>query len=108
LAWYCKGVKLRREYARQHTIALSKESAMLGLGLIGFLIVGLVAGYIAERMTGRSHTLLQNLLTGVVGAYLGGILFWVLGLQATNIIGALIVATIGAIVLLLIVQRIQR
>lgn len=81
---------------------------MLGLGLISFLIVGLIAGYIAERLTGREHTLVQNLVTGVVGAYVGGILFWVLGLQATNIIGALIVATIGAVVLLLVVGRLRR
>jgi uncharacterized membrane protein YeaQ/YmgE (transglycosylase-associated protein family) len=108
LAWRSDRAKLRREYARKRNVVLTKERAMLGLGLIGFLIVGLIAGYIAERMTGRSHTLLQNLLTGVVGAYLGGILFWVLGLQPTNIIGALIVATIGAIVLLMIVQRVQR
>jgi uncharacterized membrane protein YeaQ/YmgE (transglycosylase-associated protein family) len=80
---------------------------MLGLGLIGFLIVGLIAGYIAEKIHGRQHTLLQNLVVGVVGAYLGGILAWILGLQPTNIIGALIVATIGAILLLFIVDRVR-
>jgi uncharacterized membrane protein YeaQ/YmgE (transglycosylase-associated protein family) len=80
---------------------------MLGLGLIGFLIVGLIAGYLAEKIHGRSHTLLQNLVVGVVGAYLGGILAWILGLQPTNIIGALIVATIGAILLLFIVDRVR-
>lgn len=81
---------------------------MLGLGLISFLIVGLVAGYAAERLTGRSHTLVQNLLVGVVGAYVGGILFWIIGLRPTNIIGAAIVATVGAVVLLFVVEQLRR
>jgi uncharacterized membrane protein YeaQ/YmgE (transglycosylase-associated protein family) len=80
---------------------------MLGLGLIGFLIVGLIAGYIAEKIHGRQHTLLQNLLIGVIGAYLGGILAWIIGLQPTNIIGALLVATIGAVLLLFIVDKLR-
>jgi uncharacterized membrane protein YeaQ/YmgE (transglycosylase-associated protein family) len=80
---------------------------MLGLGLIGFLIVGLIAGYIAEKIHGRSHSLLKNLAVGVIGAYLGGILAWILGLQPTNIIGALIVATLGAVLLLFIVDRLR-
>lgn len=81
---------------------------MLGLGLISFLIVGLVAGYVATNVTGRSHTLLQNLLTGIVGAYLGGALFWIIGLRATGFIGALVVATVGSVVLLFLLDRFHR
>lgn len=40
---------------------------MLGLGLLSFLIVGLIAGYFATNLTGRNHTLGQNLATGIVG-----------------------------------------
>jgi uncharacterized membrane protein YeaQ/YmgE (transglycosylase-associated protein family) len=36
---------------------------------------------------------------------LGGVLFWVAGLQATNLIGAIIVATVGAVVLLFLLNR---
>lgn len=78
---------------------------MLGLGLISFLIVGLAAGFIAGRITGETHTLLQNLLTGVAGAFLGGVLFWVLGLRATGFVGALVVATVGSVVLLYLLDR---
>lgn len=78
---------------------------MLGLGLISFLIVGLIAGHAAARITGEAHTLLQNLLTGVLGAFLGGILFWVVGLQATGFIGALVVATVGSVLLLYLLDR---
>lgn len=81
---------------------------MLGLGIIGFLIVGLAAGYIAARIKGESQGLVQNLVTGVVGAFLGGALFWVFGLRATGFIGALVVATIGSVVLLWLLDRARK
>lgn len=79
---------------------------MLGLGLVSFLIVGLIAGYVASRVTGERRGLMQNLLTGVAGAFLGGILFWIVGLRATGFVGALVVATIGSIVLLYLLDRV--
>jgi uncharacterized membrane protein YeaQ/YmgE (transglycosylase-associated protein family) len=81
---------------------------MLGLGLISFLIVGLIAGYAANSIAGRWDSLLQNLITGVIGAFVGGALFWVLGLRATGFIGALVIATVGAVVLLFLTDRFRR
>jgi uncharacterized membrane protein YeaQ/YmgE (transglycosylase-associated protein family) len=76
---------------------------MQGIGWISFLFVGLIAGWIAEKVMGRSHGLLRNLLVGVIGAYLGAFLFSAVSLgPAVNFWGALVVATIGAIVLLAI------
>lgn len=76
---------------------------MEGIGWISFLIIGLIAGWIAEKVMSRSHGLLTNLGVGVIGAYLGGFLFSLLGLSSGGFIGALVVATIGAIALLAIV-----
>lgn len=77
---------------------------MEGIGWISFLIIGLIAGWIAEQVMSRSHGLLTNLIVGVIGAYLGGFLFSLLGLTTTGgFIGALVVATVGAIALLAIV-----
>jgi uncharacterized membrane protein YeaQ/YmgE (transglycosylase-associated protein family) len=76
---------------------------MQGLGWLSFLFVGLIAGWIAERVMSRSHGLITNLIVGVIGAYLGAFLFRLFGLATTGFIGALVVATIGAIVLLAIV-----
>jgi uncharacterized membrane protein YeaQ/YmgE (transglycosylase-associated protein family) len=76
---------------------------MEGIGWISFLFIGLIAGFIAEKVMSRSHGLVTNLVVGVIGAYLGALLFWLIGLQATGFIGALVVATIGAIVLLALV-----
>jgi uncharacterized membrane protein YeaQ/YmgE (transglycosylase-associated protein family) len=70
---------------------------MDGLGLLGFLIVGLIAGYIAEKATGSNHGLLTNLAVGVVGALIGGFLAGLLGIQLFGFIGALVIATLGAI-----------
>lgn len=81
---------------------------MLGLGVVSFLIVGLIAGFAATSLAGRREGLVQNLLVGVVGAFVGGALFWVLGLRATGFVGALVVATVGAVVLLWILDRANR
>ncbi len=81
---------------------------MLGLGFVSFLIVGLIAGFLASRLTGERHSLLQNLATGVAGAFLGGVLFWVIGLRATGFIGAIVVATVGSVVLLFLLDRLDK
>ena len=44
---------------------------MSGLGWLSFLIVGLIAGWIAEQIMKREHGLFINLVVGVIGAYLG-------------------------------------
>lgn len=81
---------------------------MLGLGLVSFLIVGLIAGFVASRITGQRRSLVQNLVTGGAGAFLGGVLFWIVGLRATGFIGALVVATVGSVVLLFLLNRLGR
>jgi uncharacterized membrane protein YeaQ/YmgE (transglycosylase-associated protein family) len=80
---------------------------MSGLGWLSFLIVGLIAGWLAEKIMSRQHGLGINLVVGVIGAYLGAFLFRLIGLQTTGFIGALVVATIGSVVLLAIVGAIR-
>lgn len=60
-----------------------------------------------RRWWARNHGLLTNLVVGVVGAYVGAFIFSLLGLQAGGLIGALVVATIGAIALLALVGAIR-
>lgn len=80
---------------------------MSGLGWLSFLIVGLIAGWVAEQVMKRGHGLVENLVVGVVGAYLGAFLFRILGLTSTGLVGALVVAIVGSIVLLAIVGAIR-
>jgi uncharacterized membrane protein YeaQ/YmgE (transglycosylase-associated protein family) len=75
--------------------------------LIMFLVIGLVAGAIASFYMGRQQELVPNLLIGIVGAFIGGFTAKLLGLTAYNVIGEVVVATVGAIICLFIWQRIR-
>ena len=55
--------------------------SMPGVGFIGMLIIGLIAGYIAEKVTSSDHGLLTNLLVGIAGSFVGGTLANVLNIQ---------------------------
>ncbi|APW62160.1 GlsB/YeaQ/YmgE family stress response membrane protein [Paludisphaera borealis] len=77
--------------------------------LIWFLLIGLVAGWLAGQITkGRSLGTTNNMIVGVLGAIFGGFLFSIIGLSATNTIGSLITATLGAVVVLFLLTRYGR
>jgi uncharacterized membrane protein YeaQ/YmgE (transglycosylase-associated protein family) len=80
------------------------------MNLLWFLIVGLVAGWLAGLLVkGGGFGLIGDLVVGVIGAFLGGFLFSTLGVSAGGgLIGSIIVATIGAVLLLFIVRLIRR
>lgn len=80
------------------------------MNILWFLIVGLIAGWLAGLLVkGGGFGLVGDLVVGVVGAFLGGFLFSSLGISAGGgLIGSIIVATIGAVVLLFIVRLIKR
>jgi uncharacterized membrane protein YeaQ/YmgE (transglycosylase-associated protein family) len=81
--------------------------SMPGVGFISMLIIGILAGYIAETVTSSNHGLLTNLLVGIAGSFVGGTLANVLNVEFYGWLGNLIVATIGAILLLWIWQSIR-
>lgn len=77
--------------------------------LILFLVIGLVAGWLASRiMKGRGFGLVGDLVVGVIGALLGGWLFGLLGISLGGLIGDLVTALIGAIVLLYVLRLVKR
>jgi uncharacterized membrane protein YeaQ/YmgE (transglycosylase-associated protein family) len=74
-------------------------------GIIGWILVGLAAGWLASAIMKRKGSLITNVLLGLVGAIVGGVLFSLLGLEGSgNILGSILVATVGAIVILAIVS----
>lgn len=79
----------------------------MDVGLIGFLIIGLLAGFIAEKVMNSRHGLLTNLIVGVIGAYLGPFLAGLLGISFAGFLGSLVIATIGAIVFLFLLRLIK-
>jgi len=44
---------------------------MPGVGFFGMLIIGIIAGWIAEKITASDHCLLTNLLVGAAGSFVG-------------------------------------
>jgi len=80
------------------------------MSLLWFLVVGLVAGWLAGILVkGGGFGLAGDLIVGVIGAFLGGFLFSTFGVSmGGGLVGSLIVATVGAVVLLFIVRLIKR
>ncbi len=73
-----------------------------------FLIIGAIAGAVAGRIVeGRGYGLLGNIVVGVIGSLVGGYLFDLLNIRVM-LFGSLITATVGAIVLLLVVNYVRR
>ena len=73
---------------------------------IYIILIGIAAGFLAGWiMKGRGFGWIINLILGIVGSFIGGWLFGVLGISlGTGLIGTLITAVIGAVVLIFIVN----
>ena len=80
---------------------------MEGVGWFATIIIGILAGWIAEKVTSRNHGLFMNLIIGLIGALLGGWLAHAMGIAYKGWWASLLVSTIGAIVLLFIVGLIR-
>lgn len=73
--------------------------------MLWFLIIGAIAGWLAGQISrGSGFGLLGDIVVGVVGAFLGGFIFNLIGISAYGTIGSIIVATIGAVVLLWVLR----
>jgi uncharacterized membrane protein YeaQ/YmgE (transglycosylase-associated protein family) len=77
--------------------------------VIWFLLVGLVAGWLAGKlMKGSGFGVIGDIVIGIVGAFVGGFLFRLVGLSATGTIGSIIMATIGAMVLVAVARALRK
>jgi uncharacterized membrane protein YeaQ/YmgE (transglycosylase-associated protein family) len=79
-------------------------------GLLYWLIVGLIAGWLAGVvMKGGGYGMLADIILGILGGVLGGWIFTKLGIAAGGgLIGGIIVAFIGAVVLVAITRVLKR
>ncbi|MEZ4887394.1 MAG: GlsB/YeaQ/YmgE family stress response membrane protein [Chitinophagales bacterium] len=76
--------------------------------LIILLIVGAVAGWLANQlMKGRSMSLVWTVILGVAGAYIGNIVLDLVGIHASKLLGQILSATFGAVILLFIAAKIR-
>jgi uncharacterized membrane protein YeaQ/YmgE (transglycosylase-associated protein family) len=82
------------------------------VGIIVALVIGAIAGWLAGLVVeGGGFGLLGNILVGIAGAFMAALLFPRLGLGLTlggGIVGAILTSTLGAVVLLLIINLLQR
>jgi uncharacterized membrane protein YeaQ/YmgE (transglycosylase-associated protein family) len=74
--------------------------------LIWEICVGILAGFLAGKiMRGKGYGVLMDLLLGLVGALVGGFVFSLLGLYSYGLVGQLVIATAGAVILIWLVRR---
>ncbi len=73
------------------------------------ILVGIIAGWLAGQLfKGSGFGILGNLIVGALGALAGALIFGLLGFAPTNLMGRIISATVGAVVLLALLVKFVR
>ncbi|AFY74080.1 putative membrane protein [Synechococcus sp. PCC 7502] len=72
------------------------------MNILWFILIGMAAGWLAGQLVkGSGFGLVGDIVVGIIGALLGGLIFSTFGVSAGGgLLGSLIVATIGAVILL--------
>jgi uncharacterized membrane protein YeaQ/YmgE (transglycosylase-associated protein family) len=81
------------------------------MNILTWLVVGLIAGVLASLvMGGTGFGIIGDIIIGIVGAFIGGWLFSAMGVAVPlgGIAGTILVAFIGAVVLLFIIRLVRR
>lgn len=80
------------------------------MGILLWIVFGAIAGWIASMITNTSSGLLLDIIIGIVGAVVGGWIMSTLGSTGTTGFNlySLLVAILGAVVLLVVVKAIRR
>jgi uncharacterized membrane protein YeaQ/YmgE (transglycosylase-associated protein family) len=76
--------------------------------LLIFLAVGVLAGFLAGHIwKGKGFGLFGDLIVGVIGSFIGIWLFGQLHISSSGILGLLIAAIIGALILLYLIRQVK-
>lgn len=76
---------------------------------VWFILLGAVAGWLAGQITkGGGFGLIGNIVVGILGAVIGGWLAGILGIWSNSLLGELLIATGGAVVLLFLISLIKK
>ena len=74
-------------------------------GIIAWLIVGLIAGWLAGKvMKGSGYGIIGDIIVGLIGAFLGGLLFGSFVHVEYALIGSIVIAFVGACILIAVVR----
>jgi uncharacterized membrane protein YeaQ/YmgE (transglycosylase-associated protein family) len=79
-------------------------------GLIAWIVIGVVAGWLAGMLVkGGGFGLIGDIVVGVIGAFIGGWLAGILHIHiGSGMISSIITATVGAILLIVILRMVRR
>ena len=83
---------------------------MLDMGIVGWIVVGLIAGAISGALVGgrTARGCLPNVVVGIVGGVIGGWLVTAMGFgQTSGFIAALVVAVFGALAVRLVLNAME-
>jgi uncharacterized membrane protein YeaQ/YmgE (transglycosylase-associated protein family) len=81
---------------------------MSGTGVFAAAIVGIIAGWIADLVLDRRHSLFSKLLIGVIGAFIGAFTATRVAFPVEGLIGELTVSSVGAVLFLAVLGLIRR
>jgi len=77
--------------------------------LLLFLVIGVVAGFLAGKiMRGAGYGIVGDLIVGVIGSFIGVWVFGLLGLGVGGILGLLVASVVGALLLLYVLRLIKK
>jgi uncharacterized membrane protein YeaQ/YmgE (transglycosylase-associated protein family) len=87
-----------------------ENSAMTLETFLLWLVIGLIAGWLASALVGGGYGVIGDIVVGIVGAFLGGLLFRATGAAVPfgGLPGTIFIAFIGAVVLLLVLRLVNR
>jgi len=79
------------------------------MGILLFLTIGALAGWLAGIILKQNkYGLGGNMAIGVIGSFLGKLALGIIGLKAWGLIGQIVSATIGAVLLLVFLDRLKK
>jgi len=76
-------------------------------GIVWWLVVGLIAGFLASLVMRGGYGIVGDIIVGIVGAIIGGFLASLIGLGSSGLIGTIIIAFIGACILIAILRAVS-
>ena len=78
------------------------------MNFIIWILIGAAAGWFAGKMMkGGGFGFLMNMLLGVAGSFVGGFCFSLIGLEANSMIGSLVTAAAGAMIILWVAGKLK-
>ena len=83
-----------------------------GVGWLGTILIGGIAGWIAEKLTGSDMGLFMNIIVGIIGSFLGAFIANAIGIRLGEVFqgwfwGNLLVSVFGAVILLVVVKMVR-